>query len=88
MPDFLRGGEMVELINLTPTGVMRFSLPKVYPFFVTHFGRKKVEHRSHLHTVIVEPDHARVIMVWFTSLSCHHLVDELDTTVVTEKTYV
>lgn len=88
MPEFLRGGEQVELINLSPNGRISFTLPKVYPFFVTNFGKDKMEHRACLHTVILEPECPRVIMVWFTSLSCHHRVDELDETVITEKEYM
>ena len=37
---FLRGGELVELTNLTPDGVLRFSLPKVHVGFTTFFGRR------------------------------------------------
>jgi hypothetical protein len=85
-PDgFLRGGEAVELVNLSRHGVLTFALPRVYPFFQTRFGRSVVEHRAQLATVILEPDGPRVIMAWQTSLVCNHKVDELDTTVVTEK---
>lgn len=87
MPGFLRGGERVDLINLSPSGRMSFVLPKVYPFFVTKFGKDRVEHRAALHTVILEPEYPRVIMVWYSSLQCHHRVDELDVTVITEKEY-
>lgn len=84
----LHGGEFVELINLTPDGVLRFALPKVYLTFSTHFGRRIEEHRSRLATVIIEPDHPRVIMVWSSSLACCTDVDYLDETVVREKPYV
>lgn len=82
---FLRGGEAVELLNLTPAGRLIFQLPRVYPFFETRFGRKRVEHRAQLCTVIIEPDHPRVIMVWQTSLVCNRGADDLDATRVTEK---
>ncbi len=85
---FLRGGERVDLINLSPTGNMSFLLPKVYPFFVTKFGKDKVEHRANLHTVILEPEYPRVIMVWYSSLPCHHRVDELDVTEISEKEFM
>lgn len=87
-PGFLRGGERVDLINLSPGGRMSFLLPKVYPVFVTKFGKDSVDHRADLHTVILEPEFPRVIMVWFTSLPCHHRVDELDVTVIKEKEYI
>jgi hypothetical protein len=64
---------------------MAFRLPRVYPFFETRFGRRRVEHRAQLVTVILEPDLRRVIMAWQTSLECNYDADELDATVVTEK---
>jgi hypothetical protein len=85
---YLRGGESVELINFTPSGRLAFQLPKVYPFFETRFGRKKIEHRAKLCTVIIEPEHPRLIMAWQTSLMCNHEADELDMTIVSEKRMV
>jgi len=82
---FLRGGERVELINLSPGGRLCFQLPRVYPFFQTRFGRKRVEHRAQLSTVILEPDIPRVIITWQTSIKCNTHVDDLDSTIVTEK---
>lgn len=85
---FLRGGERVDLINLSPGGRLSFMLPKVSPFFVTKFGKDSVEHRADLHTVILEPEYPRVIMVWYSSLPCHRRVDELDVTVISEKEFI
>lgn len=84
----LRGGELVELINLTQTGVLRFALPKVYFTFSTRIDRRTEKHRSLLATVIIEPDHPRVIMVWLSSLSCRTDVDYLDETIVREEPYI
>lgn len=82
---YLNGGERVELVNLTPNGVLRFTLPKVRLAFCTHFGKRREEHVGQLATVIIEPDHPRVIMVWLSSLSCRTDVDYLDETIVREK---
>jgi hypothetical protein len=82
---FLHGGETIELINLTPSGRLAFRLPRIYPTFVTHFGREIAEHDGQLHTVILEPDLPRVILTYHTRLPCHHKVDQLDVTVVREK---
>lgn len=78
----------MELINLTPAGKLRFALPKVYLAFNTRINGRTQEHRSRLSTVIIEPDHPRVIMVWQSSLSCPTDVDYLDETVVREKPYI
>jgi hypothetical protein len=84
----LRGGEFVELINLTPTGRLRFMLPKVHISFRTRFGSRTEEHRSRLSSVIIEPEHPRVIMIWQTHLICHNDGDYLDETIVREKRYI
>ncbi|MGD2151792.1 MAG: DUF2169 domain-containing protein [Gemmatimonadales bacterium] len=88
VPGFLRGGEPVELHNLTAGGLLRFPLPRVYLAFATRFGRQVVGHSAALHTVIVEPDHPRVIMVWHTSLPCHNRDQELEMTRITQKEFV
>ena len=83
----LHGGEPVELINLTPGGLLRFVLPKVHLTFSTHIDGRVEEHRSRLATVIVEPDRPRVIMVWLTALAVRNDGDYLDRTVIREKPY-
>lgn len=84
----LQGGETVVLKNLTESGAMQFSLPRVYLSLVTRFGKKKMEHRACLQSVVIEPDLAQVVLVWQSSLACHHLLDQLDVTVIREKTYL
>jgi hypothetical protein len=85
---YLRGGEMVDLENLTESGRLQFYLPKAYLAFTTRFGSRKQEHRASLQTVVIEPDVPQVILVWQTSLACHHLLDELDETIVREKQHI
>lgn len=85
---YLRGGEEVMLENLSESGRLRFCLPKIYLAFSTRFGKDKVEHRAALQTVVIEPDASRLVMVWQTSLGCHHTLDQLDATVIREKQYV
>jgi hypothetical protein len=84
---YLRGGEAVELVNLTRNGLLRFTLPKVYLVFTTYILKRTEEHRARVTTVTIEPDFPRVIMTWLTSLSCRSDVDELDVTVVREKQF-
>jgi hypothetical protein len=88
VPGFLRGGEPVELHNLTPGGSLRFSLPRAYLVFNTRFGRQIVGHRAKLHTVILEPDFPRVIVVWHTSLPCHRQDHLLEVTRITQKEFI
>jgi hypothetical protein len=85
----LRGGELVELVNLTPNGRVRLTLPKIYPTFTTHIGSRRHEHRPRLGTVILEPEEMRPQLVFHTSLVVRQAnVDYVDTTVITEKRYL
>lgn len=81
VPGFLRGGEEVELRNMTPRGTTRFRLPRVTLNIQTQFddGDHR-DHRAVLHTVAIEPDVPRVMLVWHTHLECHHKVLKLWTT--------
>ena len=83
--DYLRGGELVELENLTPDGELRFVLPRVDLQFRTRIDNRIEEHRGDLATVIIEPDHLRVIMVWQSVLAVRNDGDYLEETVVTER---
>jgi hypothetical protein len=84
----LQGGELVELTNLTPDGTLRFVLPRLHLRFRTLFstkcGTRVIEHDGELASVIVEPDHPRVILVWLSTLICRSGVDYLNETIVTE----
>jgi hypothetical protein len=84
----LNGGEVVKLENLSPGGMVTFTLPKIRFTFTTRFGKERVEHRARLSGVIIEPDVPRVMVVWHTSLVCHHKVDQLDETIIGQKQYV
>jgi hypothetical protein len=88
VPAYLREGTPVELLNLTPDGLLRFDLPRVRPCFRTYFGRDIVEHRPRLHTMLVVPEERRVSLVWHTAVPCQGRDHRLERTVVWEKTYV
>ena len=87
-PEFLRGGEPVVLLRLTPQGDLRFVLPKLYFGFETRFydGSREIHKNRKFHTVILEPDFPRVSLVWHTALPCHFKVQKLERTIVTLKT--
>jgi len=82
--EYLNGGELVELFNLTPNGYLSFKLPDAGKWlsFFTEFDTESVEHKANLHTVIIEPDYPRVIMVWSTSIICHNKDHLLKRTIV------
>jgi hypothetical protein len=85
-PEALRGGELVELVGLAPSGDLRFALPTIHLAYTTHFGRRRVEHRGILATVLLFPEAARVAMVWQTALPVAPRDDDyLDRTFIEEK---
>lgn len=89
VPGFLRGGESVVLVNLTPEGRLEFRLPRFSLTFRTFFrDGTTAEHAASIHTVTIEPEAARLVMVWHTLLECHHKVLKLTHTTVraTERT--
>lgn len=90
VPGFLTGGEPVVLLNLTPAGALRFNLPRVHLGMETffHTGARRRHDPPRLHTVIIEPDLARVSLVWHSALSCHPLVYKLERTRIIEKALV
>jgi hypothetical protein len=71
-------------LNLTPGGSMTFRLPTIDFTFRTHFEKRIQDHRGKLATVVIEPDHDRLIMVWLTSLLCPADIDFLEETEVRE----
>ena len=75
------------LLGLTPSGVLRFVLPKVFVGFDTRFfdGSREVHRNRRLHSVILEPDFPRVSLVWHSALPCHFKVHKLHRTIVTRK---
>jgi hypothetical protein len=85
---YLRGGELVELENLTPDGKLRFTLPKVYLRFRTRIDKRTEEHQGRLSTVVIEPDLWRLTMVWQSCLKVRTNVDYLDETIVSEKPHI
>jgi hypothetical protein len=85
-PDYFRGGELVDLINLSREGRLTFELPTIHLSLETRFGAERVEHPAQLCTVIVEPNIPCVLVSWQTHLVCNHRVDELDETIVIENT--
>ncbi len=83
---FIEREELFELYNMTPTGELKFRLPRTSIGFTTHFDdNTKEEHRASLHTVMIKPDTSKVVLVWHTHLECHHKVLKLMNTTIRVK---
>lgn len=69
-PGYLRGGEEVTLINMSPVGILRFNLP-VCQFDVSVRIEDRMETPPlNLETVLIEPDDSRFSMVWRGFVEC------------------
>jgi hypothetical protein len=85
LPGYLRGGEQLDLVNMTPDGALRFRLPKLALQFATFFGHRREDHGGNLATVLVEPDKMRIALTWQTALLVRaRQTEKLDKTTITE----
>jgi len=64
----LRGGERIELHNMTPAGELVLELPSIVLTASTRVARRTVERGFNLSTIVIEPEDRRLIMVWQSSL--------------------
>ena len=58
----IRGGEDVRLLNLTPRGEWKFTLPAVKIPVLLHFDDRQTQVSPRVDTVIIEPDIGRVTL--------------------------
>jgi hypothetical protein len=68
--EFLRGGEPVELVNLSPAGVDRFSLPVCELDATVRVAGQSERPRLRLETVLLEPSEGRVCLLWRGAVPC------------------
>jgi hypothetical protein len=66
--DYLQGGEVVKLTNLTPEGRLEFRLPTVAVPVKLRYASHYQDLPSVLDTVIIEPDARRCLLVWRASV--------------------
>jgi hypothetical protein len=80
------GGERVELVNMTPEGVLRFDLPRISLGFTTRIAMRRVQHGSRIALVLVEPEEKRLSLVWQSALRVPAPdADYLDETTIVEE---
>ncbi len=69
-PAYLQGGEWVDVRGATPHGVLQFQLPTVRVLVTYRLTSGSEQRAGVLDTLVVEPDAARVVLVWRTRLTC------------------
>jgi hypothetical protein len=81
--DHPRGGEWVDLVNLTPEGRITFQLPAVdLPVEFTHTSSQRTLVRAVVDTVVIEPDLERFSMVARASIPLQRNIFEIKQGVV------
>jgi len=74
---YLTGGERVLVQGATPQGCLQFSLPTHSPRVKVRRSPGEQELRLRLDTVVIEPDDARVMLVWRATLNVHGRIQEI-----------
>jgi hypothetical protein len=69
-PAYFQGGEVVDLTGLTPSGRFVFRLPALRVQVGYQVGGAPESPPVNLDTILIEPDSARVSLVWRTVLTC------------------
>ncbi|PRQ06322.1 DUF2169 family type VI secretion system accessory protein [Enhygromyxa salina] len=72
------GGEPCVLVNLTPTGLSRFSLPPTHmPVEFIRADNSRVETSAPMDTLVIDTDRGQLSMTWRASLSLARGLDEV-----------
>ncbi len=69
-PEFLKGGESVEISNMHPSGTIKFNLPAVNLDTDVAIAGESLQPEFNLETVIIEPNRLKLSMVWRAALQC------------------
>ena len=84
----LRGGETVELVNLTPESRRVFRLPRVFLVVETLYKGQTYRQAVQLDRVILQPDDDKLVMVWRSWMNCHNNARKVEMTTVRTKPYL
>lgn len=86
LPQHLRGGEKITLLNMTPEGLLSFELPTTDFTFSTYFTTRIETHPGKLVGVTIDAEEKRLMMTWQASLAVNAPeTDYLDITKIEEK---
>ncbi|WP_233165992.1 DUF2169 domain-containing protein [Archangium sp. Cb G35] len=70
VPERLKGGEPVELSNVSPQGSHRFALPKCELGVTVRIAGRSEHPPLRLETVLLEPEEGQVCLTWRGSVGC------------------
>lgn len=69
-PGYLSGGEPVQITNMHPKGMLQFEVPRVRLLARVMMADKEVTPDFHLETLILDPNHLQMSMVWRAAVLC------------------
>jgi hypothetical protein len=69
-PGYLQGGEWVDVRGATPSGVLQFQLPAWSLLITYRLAAGEQQRLAELDTIVIEPDAARLTLVWRAALQC------------------
>jgi len=78
-PDYLQGGEPVEITHMHAQGNLKFNLPHVNLNCEVNIANKVVKPMFNLETLLLEPNDLSIAMVWRASVSCDKKVQKIST---------
>src|SRR5439155_19687929 len=70
VPGYLQSGAWIEARGVTPSGTLRVQLPPLRIEMTYVIDGSPQPMPANLDTVLIEPDHNRLVLVWRTSLRC------------------
>lgn len=77
------GGEEVVLVNLTPSGREKFTLPRIeLPVAVRRRGSEQEVMRACLDTIYIEPDQRRIMLTWRSTVPLSRNIFEIREVIV------
>ena len=76
-PQYLKGGELVELLNLTPTGKCQFSLPDITPEVTIKIKNNQDQSNMNMDTLIINTDENLLFMIWRKSFSINNKINQI-----------
>lgn len=69
-PNFLQGGEPVQIINMHASGNLNFTLPRIKLDTTVDIHNRKEKLNFNMETLAIEPDAMQLAMVWKAALNC------------------
>lgn len=79
---YLKGGEPVEITNMSPEGKLKFNLPVCEMDILVHIGNKIEKPEIKLETVSFEPNKNCFTMLWRAAVECDKKVMKINKSII------